>query len=170
MSGCRQRIAPLLCGGPTPPNSSQRGGWAIRPTKAQSKRSRLPVYFRICKAYWAGVSMRLTAAIRIQDDLLGRGKSMPVSIRSHFVHPGTERSKTGAWSLLYWKSVRLPVRLTHTGYWPSFPETVISVLLPAFHFDRTGDVIDWRLGITLSPYVRGKEGEGPQVPMKVSLM
>ena len=32
----------------------------------------------------------------------------------------------------------------------------MSVLLPAFHFDRTGDVVDWRLGITLSPYVRRK--------------
>jgi len=46
----------------------------------------------------------------------------------------------------------------------------MSVLLPAFHFEKTNDIIDWRLGITLSPYVRGKEAEGPQVPMKVSLL
>ena len=44
----------------------------------------------------------------------------------------------------------------------------MSVLLPAFHFEKTDDVVDWRLGITLSPYVRGKEAEGPQVPMKIS--
>ena len=49
-----------------------------------------------------------------------------------------------------------------------FEETVMSVLLPAFHFEKTDDVVDWRLGITLSPYVRGKEAEGPQVPMKIS--
>ncbi|KAF8958854.1 cytochrome P450 [Flammula alnicola] len=49
-------------------------------------------------------------------------------------------------------------------------KTVMSVLLPAFHFEKTDAVVDWRLGITLSPYVRGKEAEGPQVPMKVSLI
>ena len=49
-----------------------------------------------------------------------------------------------------------------------FEETAMSVLLPAFHFEKTDDVVDWRLGITLSPYVRGKEAEGPQVPMKIS--
>lgn len=46
----------------------------------------------------------------------------------------------------------------------------MSVLLPAFHFEKTKDIVDWRLGITLSPYVRGKEADGPQVPMKLSLM
>jgi len=51
-----------------------------------------------------------------------------------------------------------------------FEETVMSVLLPTFYFEKTNDIIDWRLGITLSPYVRGKEAEGPQVPMKVSLL
>ncbi|PPQ73814.1 hypothetical protein CVT26_012155 [Gymnopilus dilepis] len=50
------------------------------------------------------------------------------------------------------------------------PETVMSVLLPTFKFEKTKDVIDWRLGITLSPYVRGRENEGPRVPMKVSLL
>ncbi|PPR01289.1 hypothetical protein CVT24_006364 [Panaeolus cyanescens] len=49
-------------------------------------------------------------------------------------------------------------------------KTVMSVLLPAFRFQRTEAIVDWRLGITLSPYVRGKETEGPQVPMRVSLM
>ena len=44
----------------------------------------------------------------------------------------------------------------------------MSVLLPAFHFEKTNDVVDWRLGITLTPYVRGKEADGPQVPMKIS--
>ncbi|PPQ73928.1 hypothetical protein CVT24_012770 [Panaeolus cyanescens] len=49
-------------------------------------------------------------------------------------------------------------------------KTVMSVLLPAFRFKRTDAIVDWRLGITLSPYVRGKEAEGPQVPMKLSLI
>ncbi|KDR84663.1 hypothetical protein GALMADRAFT_55583 [Galerina marginata CBS 339.88] len=49
-------------------------------------------------------------------------------------------------------------------------KTVMSVLLPTFRFERTKETVDWRLGITLSPYVRGKEKEGPRVPMKVSLM
>ncbi|KAF9464293.1 cytochrome P450 [Collybia nuda] len=49
-------------------------------------------------------------------------------------------------------------------------KTVMSVLLPTFHFEKTNDIVDWRLGITLSPYVRGKEAEGPQVPMKLSLL
>ncbi|PPQ73929.1 hypothetical protein CVT24_012771 [Panaeolus cyanescens] len=49
-------------------------------------------------------------------------------------------------------------------------KTVMSVLLPAFRFERADAMVDWRLGITLSPYVRGKEAEGPQVPMKLSLI
>ncbi|KDR84606.1 hypothetical protein GALMADRAFT_237500 [Galerina marginata CBS 339.88] len=49
-------------------------------------------------------------------------------------------------------------------------KTVMSVLLPSFRFERTKDIVDWRLGITLSPYVRGREKEGPRVPMKVSLI
>lgn len=170
MLGWGRQIAPPLSGGPMPLNSNPKGGWAITPTKAPSKRSRHPVYFQTCKCLLGRSEHELIAAIWIQDDLLGRRKSMPVSIRTHFIYSETERSKTGAWSLLYWKSVRLSVGLTHTSYWPNFSETVMSVLLPTFHFDRTGDIVDWRLGITLSPYVRGREGEGPQVPMKVSLM
>ncbi|PPR01291.1 hypothetical protein CVT24_006366 [Panaeolus cyanescens] len=49
-------------------------------------------------------------------------------------------------------------------------KTVMSVLLPTFRFERTDAIVDWRMGITLSPYVRGKEAEGPQIPMKVSLI
>ena len=49
-------------------------------------------------------------------------------------------------------------------------KTVMSVLLPAFHFEKTMDTVNWRLGITLSPYVKGKEAEGPRVPMKVSII
>ena len=51
-----------------------------------------------------------------------------------------------------------------------FEEIIISVLLSTFRFERTNDIIDWRLGISLSPYVRGKEAEGPQVPVKISML
>ncbi|PPR01290.1 hypothetical protein CVT24_006365 [Panaeolus cyanescens] len=49
-------------------------------------------------------------------------------------------------------------------------KNVMSALLPAFRFEKTDAIVDWRLGITLSPYVRGKESEGPQVPMKLTLI
>ncbi|PPQ76505.1 hypothetical protein CVT24_010878 [Panaeolus cyanescens] len=49
-------------------------------------------------------------------------------------------------------------------------KTVMSVLLPTFRFEKTDATVAWRLGITLTPFVEGKEEEGPQVPMKVSLM
>ena len=51
-----------------------------------------------------------------------------------------------------------------------FEEIIMSVLLSAFHFERTNDIIDWRLDIALSPYVRGKEAENPQVPVKISML
>ncbi|TFY70744.1 hypothetical protein EVG20_g2276 [Dentipellis fragilis] len=47
---------------------------------------------------------------------------------------------------------------------------VLSVLIPRFEFESTPEEIDWRMGITVVPYVKGKENEGPHVPMKLRLV
>lgn len=46
-------------------------------------------------------------------------------------------------------------------------EVVLSILLLKFSFEITSEMIDWRMGITLTPYVRGKESEGALVPVKL---
>lgn len=51
-----------------------------------------------------------------------------------------------------------------------FAELVLSVLIPCFKFESAREKIEWRLGITVSPYVRGGVHEGPSVPMKVKLV
>ncbi|KAF8641734.1 hypothetical protein AX16_009811 [Volvariella volvacea WC 439] len=47
---------------------------------------------------------------------------------------------------------------------------VLSALLQAFAFEPTGEDIDWKMGITLVPYVRGREKDGAQVPVKVKIL
>ena len=47
------------------------------------------------------------------------------------------------------------------------PELVLSILIPAFEFLSCPEEIDWRLGITVGPYVKGKEEAGPSVPIRV---
>jgi len=47
---------------------------------------------------------------------------------------------------------------------------VLSVLLQAFSFEPSGETVDWRLGITVTPYVRGKEKEGAKVPVLVNIL
>jgi len=49
-------------------------------------------------------------------------------------------------------------------------ELVIAVLFPAFSFEKVTEEIEWRLGITVSPYVKGRVKDGPSVPMKVRRM
>ncbi|KAI4294315.1 cytochrome P450 [Schizophyllum commune Loenen D] len=44
---------------------------------------------------------------------------------------------------------------------------VLSILIPAFEFLSCPEEIDWRLGITVGPYVKGKEEAGPSVPIRV---
>lgn len=51
-----------------------------------------------------------------------------------------------------------------------FTELVLSVLIPYFTFESVPEKIEWRLGITVSPYVQGKVHEGPAVPMRVKLV
>ena len=46
-------------------------------------------------------------------------------------------------------------------------ELVLSILIPAFEFLSCPEEIDWRLGITVGPYVKGKEEAGPSVPIRV---
>ncbi|KAJ7148550.1 cytochrome P450 [Mycena crocata] len=47
---------------------------------------------------------------------------------------------------------------------------VLSVLLLAFSFEPIAEPIDWSMGITLEPRVRGREKEGVQVPVRVSML
>ncbi|KAJ6511636.1 cytochrome P450 [Mycena vulgaris] len=47
---------------------------------------------------------------------------------------------------------------------------VLSVLLLAFSFEPISEPIDWRMGITLEPRVRGREKEGVQVPVLVTVL
>ncbi|KAJ7304515.1 cytochrome P450 [Mycena albidolilacea] len=47
---------------------------------------------------------------------------------------------------------------------------VLSVLLLAFSFEPISAPIDWRMGITLEPRVRGQESEGVQVPVHVTAL
>ncbi|KAJ7166841.1 cytochrome P450 [Mycena filopes] len=47
---------------------------------------------------------------------------------------------------------------------------VLSVLLLAFSFEPIAEPIDWRMGITLEPRVRGREKEGVQVPVRVTIL
>ncbi|KAJ7509559.1 cytochrome P450 [Mycena galericulata] len=47
---------------------------------------------------------------------------------------------------------------------------VLSVLLLAFSFEPISEPIDWRMGITLEPRVRGRENEGVQVPVRVTML
>ncbi|KAJ7031887.1 cytochrome P450 [Mycena alexandri] len=47
---------------------------------------------------------------------------------------------------------------------------VLSVLLLAFSFEPIPEPIDWKMGITLEPRVRGREKEGVQVPVRVTIL
>ncbi|KAJ7103844.1 cytochrome P450 [Mycena epipterygia] len=47
---------------------------------------------------------------------------------------------------------------------------VLSVLLLAFSFEPISEPIDWRMGITLEPRVRGREHEGVQVPVRITML
>ncbi|KAF8217181.1 cytochrome P450 [Mycena galopus ATCC 62051] len=47
---------------------------------------------------------------------------------------------------------------------------VLSVLLLAFSFEPISAPIDWRMGITLEPRVRGRENEGVQVPVHITVL
>ncbi|KAJ7227722.1 cytochrome P450 [Mycena haematopus] len=47
---------------------------------------------------------------------------------------------------------------------------VLSVLLLAFSFEPTEAPIDWKMGITLEPRVRGREEEGVQVPVRITVL
>ncbi|KAL0958596.1 hypothetical protein HGRIS_013937 [Hohenbuehelia grisea] len=50
-------------------------------------------------------------------------------------------------------------------------KVVLSVLLPSYSFDPApGLEVYWRLGITLSPFVKGREEEGSQVPVRVTCL
>lgn len=51
-----------------------------------------------------------------------------------------------------------------------FLELVLSVLISRFEFENAMEEIDWRMGITVVPYVKGKQSEGPHVPMKLKLV
>ncbi|KAL0563950.1 hypothetical protein V5O48_018108, partial [Marasmius crinis-equi] len=46
---------------------------------------------------------------------------------------------------------------------------VLSILIPHFEFEGASEEIDWRMGVTVVPYVKGKESKGPSAPMKVRL-
>ncbi|KAJ6622971.1 cytochrome P450 [Mycena sp. CBHHK59/15] len=47
---------------------------------------------------------------------------------------------------------------------------VLAVLLLGFSFEPVSDQIDWTMGITLEPRVRGRENEGLQVPVRVKVL
>ncbi|KAJ6582349.1 cytochrome P450 [Mycena capillaripes] len=47
---------------------------------------------------------------------------------------------------------------------------VLSVLLLSFSFEPIPEPIDWRMGITLEPRVRGREKEGIQTPVRVTVL
>ncbi|THU94004.1 cytochrome P450 [Dendrothele bispora CBS 962.96] len=47
---------------------------------------------------------------------------------------------------------------------------VLSILIPHFVFRSVPEEIDWRMGITVVPYVKGKEIKGPSAPMKIQLV
>ncbi|KAJ7103857.1 cytochrome P450 [Mycena epipterygia] len=47
---------------------------------------------------------------------------------------------------------------------------VLSVLLLAFSFKPISEPIEWKMGITLEPRVRGREHEGIQVPVRVTIL
>ncbi|KAF7369934.1 hypothetical protein MSAN_00622900 [Mycena sanguinolenta] len=47
---------------------------------------------------------------------------------------------------------------------------VLSVLLLTFSFEPISAPIDWKMGITLEPRVRGREEEGVQVPVRLTLL
>ncbi|KAK7035049.1 cytochrome P450 [Favolaschia claudopus] len=47
---------------------------------------------------------------------------------------------------------------------------VLAVLLLSFSFEPIPTPIDWRMGITLEPRVRGREKEGAQVPVRVTAL
>ncbi|KAK7015260.1 cytochrome P450 [Favolaschia claudopus] len=47
---------------------------------------------------------------------------------------------------------------------------VLAVLLLSFSFEPIPTPIDWRMGITLEPRVRGREKEGVQVPVRVTAL
>ncbi|KAJ6490885.1 cytochrome P450 [Mycena sanguinolenta] len=52
----------------------------------------------------------------------------------------------------------------------SNPELVLSVLLLGFSFEPISAPIDWKMGITLEPRVRGREDEGVQVPVRITVL
>ncbi|KAJ6463165.1 cytochrome P450, partial [Mycena vulgaris] len=47
---------------------------------------------------------------------------------------------------------------------------ILSVLLLGFSFEPIGEAIDWSMGVTLEPRVRGREKEGLQVPVRVRVL
>ncbi|KAF8880306.1 cytochrome P450 [Infundibulicybe gibba] len=47
---------------------------------------------------------------------------------------------------------------------------ILASLLLSFSFEQASEIIDWKLGITITPYVRGREDEGAKVPVLVHLL
>ncbi|KAJ7833848.1 cytochrome P450 [Mycena olivaceomarginata] len=47
---------------------------------------------------------------------------------------------------------------------------ILSVLLLTFSFDPISEPIDWQMGLAIEPRVRGREKEGIQVPIRVTIL
>ncbi|KAJ7302444.1 cytochrome P450 [Mycena albidolilacea] len=47
---------------------------------------------------------------------------------------------------------------------------ILSELLLAFSFDPVSEPIDWKMGIAIEPRVRGREKEGLQVPVRITVL
>ncbi|KAL0579484.1 hypothetical protein V5O48_002526 [Marasmius crinis-equi] len=48
-------------------------------------------------------------------------------------------------------------------------KVALSILIPHFKLEGASEEIDWRMGVTVVRYVKGKESKGPIAPMKVRL-
>jgi hypothetical protein len=49
-------------------------------------------------------------------------------------------------------------------------ELILSELLLAFSFDPVSEPIDWKMGIAIEPRFRGRENEGLQVPVRITVL
>jgi hypothetical protein len=49
----------------------------------------------------------------------------------------------------------------------TLPELVLSSILSDFSFGPAPEKVNWKMGITMTPYVEGREKEGPMAPIAI---
>jgi hypothetical protein len=83
--------------------------------------------------------------------------------------PGTV--KDTAWVSLPILSMLKSIKTNHGLFIALFEsKAIIASLIGNFSFHDTGAHIDWKVAASVQGYIRGREEEGPQLPVEVRLL